>query len=107
MGTRKGRDTADHDEGDRTRVAGVEFGPLKAALREHQYPVTATELIEVYGGFELSAAETTEPLEETLARADAASFRDPADVRDAIVASITDEADPSLDDAGDWSPKSV
>lgn len=105
MDTQEESDTTDHGDGQRTRVAGVEFGPLKAALREHQYPVTATELIEVYGGFELTTPETTEPLEETLSRVDAGTFRDPAEVRDAIVESITGEE--PTDDAGDWSRTSV
>jgi len=40
----------DNDKEDPARAYGVTFGPLKPALREHQYPVSVSELIEQYGG---------------------------------------------------------
>ena len=91
----------------------VEFGPLREALREHQYPVTRAELVEVYGGFELEFSEGTDRLEDVLTRVDETSFRDPRDVKDAILTGLAVGVglDPVLkeDDssADDWSRKSV
>ncbi|MWV66092.1 hypothetical protein GRS48_14870 [Halorubrum sp. JWXQ-INN 858] len=118
-----------NEGGDGTRVDGVEFGALKEALQEHQYPVTASELVEVYGGFELEGPNGTDSVEKALRHADVDSFRTPGDVRDAIVHAVgneqgdgdeeadgdengngsKDESDPDDDDgaSGDWSPKSV
>lgn len=101
-----GTQPTDSDAASPTRVAGVEFGPLKDALCEHQYPVTTTELIEVYGGFELSGPEGTERVEEALGRVDENTFRTPSDVRDAIVASLTGRK-PDAVDTGDWTRTSV
>ena len=104
------------DDADETPTSayGVEFGPLKPALREHTYPVTRAELIEQYGGFELEHAGGSELLETVLRRADAATFRDPRQVRDAILAELDDDAfkerpNPGTvpDETGDWSPTSV
>ncbi|MFC5133669.1 MULTISPECIES: DUF5789 family protein [Haloferacaceae] len=100
------------DEAASQAVYGVVFGPLKPALREHAYPVTKEELIEQYGGFELEHADGTDRLEEVLRRADVASFREPRQVRDAILGVVgVDGAgnliDPDENDVGietdDWS----
>lgn len=100
------------DEAAPRAVYGVVFGPLKPALREHAYPVTKEELIEQYGGFELEHADGTDRLEEVLRRADVASFREPRQVRDAILGVVgVDGAgnpiDPNENDVGietaDWS----
>ncbi len=104
------------DENDRAaRAYGVEFGPLKPALREHTYPVTRSELIEQYGGFELEHADGTDLLESVLRAADAPTFREPRQVRDAILAELDPEAmdaspgsaEDRTDEPGDWSPTSV
>ncbi|MFC6753645.1 DUF5789 family protein [Halorubrum tibetense] len=73
------------DEQDSNTVYGVAFGPLKPALREHSYPVTRSELIEQYGGFELEHADGSDRLSAVLQEADAATFRDPRQVRDAVL----------------------
>ena len=103
------------DEAASQAVYGVVFGPLKPALREHAYPVTKEELIEQYGGFELEHADGTDRLEAVLRRADVASFREPHQVRDAILGVIgvdgsgtsvdPDESDVGIE-TGDWSPRS-
>lgn len=103
--------TDEHVE--RLTPAHVDFGPLREALREHQYPVTRTELIEVYGGFELEFSEGTDRVEEALGRVDRGSFREPRDVRDAILTGIAVglDVDPVVGDddttTDDWSRKSV
>jgi len=106
------------DEDDPASAYGVEFGPLKPALREHAYPVTRSELIEQYGGFELDHAGGSDHLETVLRESDTPTFREPRQVRDAILAeldpdaltarsdSADDESDES-DETGDWSPTSV
>lgn len=73
------------DETDSNTVYGVVFGPLKPALREHSYPVTRTELIEQYGGFELQHADGSDRLTTVLQEVDVATFREPRQVRDAIL----------------------
>ncbi len=104
------------DDADETPTSayGVEFGPLKPALREHTYPVTRAELIEQYGGFELEHAGESELLETVLGCAEAATFQDPRQVRDAILAELDEsilEGRPTSgtvpDETGDWSPTSV
>ncbi|MFD1570616.1 DUF5789 family protein [Halorubrum laminariae] len=80
------------DHENHARVDGVAFGPLKRALREHRYPVSAAELIEQYGGFELETAAGSTRLETALERADSVQFGAPWEVRDAILAGLADEA---------------
>ena len=103
------------DEAASRAVYGVVFGPLKPALREHAYPVTKEELIEQYGGFELEHADGSDRLEEVLRRADVASFREPRQVRDAILGVVGvdaagDPVDPDENEVGvetgDWRPLS-
>ena len=98
------------DESTSAEVYGVAFGPLKPALREHTYPVTREELIEQYGGFELDHPDGSDRLESVLRRADMATFREPRQVRDAILAELADHpandhlsSDRVSDEAGDWS----
>ncbi len=103
-----------NEDEDRARVYGVTFGPLKRALREHQYPVTAGELVEQYGGFELETEAGSERLEAVLHRSDETTFTEPWEVRDAILDGLDDDAvvgrdgdgdddGTSTDAAGDWS----
>lgn len=77
---------------ERARAYGVTFGPLKRALREHQYPVTAAELIEQYGGFELATAAGSERLESALEECSTSTFTEPWEVRDAILRGLDDDA---------------
>ncbi len=103
------------DEDDTASAYGVEFGPLKPALREHTYPVTRSELIEQYGGFELDHPDGTDHLETVLRKADRPTFREPRQVRDAILAELdpnavaarSDSETEESDEPGDWSPTSV
>jgi len=120
------------DEQDSNTVYGVAFGPLKPALREHSYPVTRSELIEQYGGFELEHADGSDRLSAVLQEADAATFRDPRQVRDAVLDALDPtavegrssrgtgdvvgeghednddgERDEAVDGPDDWSPTSV
>ena len=101
-----------NEDEDQARAYGVTFGPLKRALREHQYPVTVAELVEQYGGFELETAAGSERLESVLQRAEGTTFTEPWEVRDAILDGLDDDAvvgrdddenADSIDDAGDWS----
>jgi len=110
--------TDDHD--DHARAYGVAFGPLKRALREHRYPVSAAELIEQYGGFELETAAGGERLEAALEGTETTRFGEPWEVRDAILDGLADGAvrgrvdrgdeggdagddSAAVDTAGDWS----
>ncbi|MFW5916911.1 MAG: DUF5789 family protein [Halorubrum sp.] len=74
------------------RAYGVTFGPLKRALREHQYPVSAAEIVEQYGGFELETAAGGERLESALQRSEKSTFAEPWEVRDAVLSGLADEA---------------
>ncbi|GAB7009868.1 DUF5789 family protein [Halorubrum trueperi] len=112
-----GNETEEH-----ARAYGVTFGPLKRALREHQYPVSVGELVEQYGGFELETAAGSERLESALQRSEESTFAEPWEVRDAILDGLDDEAvvgyrsdagdeggrdrdggNETVDAAGDWS----
>ena len=73
------------------RAAGVTFGPLKRALREHSYPVSVAELVEQYGGFELETGTGGERLETTLERCGRDRFHEPREVRDAILDALGEE----------------
>jgi len=73
------------------RTAGVTFGPLKRALREHRYPVSVAELVEQYGGFELEAGGESERLETALERCERTRFHEPRQVRDAILDALGEE----------------
>ena len=73
------------------RTAGVTFGPLKRALREHSYPVSVAELVEQYGGFELETGAGGERLETTLERCGRDRFHEPREVRDAILDALGEE----------------
>jgi len=109
-----------NDNENQARAYGVTFGPLKRALREHQYPVSTGELIEQYGGFELETAAGKQRLESALQACETTTFAEPWEVRDAILAGLDDEGvtgyhgdpaegegderdAPEIDRAGDWS----
>ena len=88
------------------------FGPLQDALREEVYPVTSAELIETYGAFEFEGPGGVDRLEDALGRAEEVTFRDPRDVRDAILDGLaagsafeaTDAAELFVDDEdAEWS----
>ena len=106
------------DSEEQIRAYGVTFGALKRALREHRYPVTAAELVEQYGGFELETSTGTETVESALRACGASTFTEPWEVRDAVVEGVsaestgidgggTDERDGEEATVGDWSQLSV
>ncbi|ELZ41174.1 hypothetical protein C463_13054 [Halorubrum californiense DSM 19288] len=78
-------DTAEHDPEAHDPAPAVTFGPLKRALREHRYPVTAAELIEQYGAAKLETSTTTTRLDSLLEGSAERQFRDPSEVREAIL----------------------
>ena len=83
------------------RTAGVAFGPLKRALREHAYPVSVAELVEQYGGFELETGSGSERLETTLERCERTRFHEPREVRDAILDALGEEPGGGAPTAGE------
>ncbi|WP_199236339.1 hypothetical protein [Halorubrum tropicale] len=94
-------DNADHDSEAHEPAPAVTFGPLKRALREHRYPVTAAELIEQYGAATLEAETTTERLDSLLEGREETQFRDPAEVREAVLDALG-YADDSPAPADEW-----
>ncbi|WP_394351165.1 hypothetical protein [Halorubrum sp. CBA1125] len=78
----------------------MRFGPLKRALCEHRYPVTTAELIEQYGGVELETAAETERLDRVLERCEETTFREPWEVRDAILGAL---GETTVGEEADWS----
>jgi len=76
------------ESGEHGRAAGVTFGPLKRALREHSYPVSVGELIEQYGGFELEIGSESERLETALEQCEQTRFHEPQEVRDAVLRAL-------------------
>lgn len=95
-------DNTEHGSGETDRAPGVSFGPLKRALREHRYPVTAAELIEQYGGAELETAAATERFERLLEDCEETQFREPRDVREAVLDALGYADAPAEAPADDW-----
>jgi hypothetical protein len=78
-------DNAERDAEAHDPAPAVTFGPLKRALREHRYPVTAAELIEQYGAATLETQAATERFDSLLEGREERQFRDPAEVREAVL----------------------
>ncbi len=78
-------DNADHDPEAHGSAPAVTFGPLKRALREHRYPVTAAELIEQYGAATLETPTGTARLDGLLEGSEEAQYRNPSEVREAVL----------------------
>ncbi|WP_251133165.1 DUF5789 family protein [Halorubrum sp. 2020YC2] len=94
-------DNADHDTAAHDPAPAVTFGPLKRALREHCYPVTAAELIEQYGAAKLETPTGTARLDGLLEGSEETQFRDPSEVREAVLDALG-RADASAAAAGEW-----
>ncbi|MEZ3167177.1 hypothetical protein ABNG02_07545 [Halorubrum ejinorense] len=99
-------DNADHDlEGD-DPASAVTFGPLKRALREHRYPVTTAELREQYGAAAVETPTASERFGGLLEGCEATRFREPREVRDAVLSVLSTRdgsiPDPSTKAADDW-----
>ena len=93
-------DNAEHDSGAHGSAPAVTFGPLKRALREHRYPVTAAELIEQYGAATLETPTSTERLDGLLEGREERQFREPSEVREAVLDALG-HADASPEAAAD------
>ncbi|TKX74394.1 hypothetical protein EXE46_09170 [Halorubrum sp. GN11_10-6_MGM] len=78
-------DNAEHDPEAHDPASAVTFGPLKRALREHRYPVTAAELIEQYGAAVVETRTSTERFDGLLEGREETQFRDPSEVREAVL----------------------
>ncbi|WP_297886513.1 hypothetical protein [uncultured Halorubrum sp.] len=85
-------DNADHDTEAHDPAPAVTFGPLKRALREHRYPVTAAELIEQYGAATLETPTATARFDALLEGCEETQFRDPSEVREAVLRALDHEA---------------
>ena len=93
-------DNAEHDPEAHGSAPAVTFGPLKRALREHRYPVTAAELIEQYGAATLETPTTTARLDDLLEGCEETQFRSPSEVREAVLDALG-RADASAEAAAD------
>jgi len=60
-------DSSDAETGSESREQGVEFGDLREALENHDYPTTQEQLVEEYGDETLDLAEGGETLSSVLA----------------------------------------
>ncbi|PSQ57618.1 hypothetical protein BRD22_01420 [Halobacteriales archaeon SW_8_68_21] len=95
-------DNAERGSGEPERAPDVSFGPLKRALREHRYPVTAAELTEQYGGAELETPTATERFACLLEDCEETQFREPSDVREAVLDALGYADAPSEAPPDDW-----
>ena len=93
-------DNAEHDPEAHGSAPAVTFGPLKRALREHRYPVTAAELIEQYGAATLETPTSTTRLDSLLEGCEETQFRSPSEVREAVIDALG-HADGSPEAAAD------
>ncbi|MBP1902807.1 hypothetical protein J2744_002503 [Halorubrum trapanicum] len=78
-------DNAERDPETHDPAPAVTFGPLKRALREHRYPVTAAELIEQYGAAAVETPTATARLDRLLEGREETQFREPSEVREAVL----------------------
>ncbi|SDF90099.1 hypothetical protein SAMN04488067_11098 [Halorubrum xinjiangense] len=93
-------DNAEHDLEAHDSAPAVTFGPLKQALREHRYPVTAAELIEQYGAAAVETPTKTARLDGLLEDCGETQFRNPSEVRAAVLDALG-HADASPEAAAD------
>lgn len=78
----------DSTDGDANRTQGIELGALDEALASHDYPTTASTLVDEYGDHELSLPGGSQAVEDVLGLYGEADedqeFDDAAEVRQAI-----------------------
>ena len=86
-GPNEGSTTNGGDEdGDANRTQGIELGALDEALEAHDYPTTATALVEEHGEYEIELPGGSQRVEEVLGlyEEDDQEFEDAEQVRTAI-----------------------
>jgi|AntRauMinimDraft_4_1070384.scaffolds.fasta_scaffold00025_37 hypothetical protein len=73
-------------DGDANRSQGIELGELAEELESHDYPTTATALVEEYGDHEIRLPGGSQHVEEVLGlyEEDDQEFTDAEEVRQAI-----------------------
>jgi hypothetical protein len=77
---------------DDTRLQGVEFGSLAEELENESYPMDNETLVEKYGDRELELQDGSQSLREALGPMGETTFDSAADVKDAVVGMVGDEA---------------
>jgi hypothetical protein len=77
---------ADSTDDDESRSQGIELGDLDEKLESHDYPTTATTLVDEYGDHEISLPGGSQRVEEVLGlyEEDDQEFTDAEEVRQAI-----------------------
>ena len=86
------------ETGNDSREQGVEFGDLKAALQDHDYPTTQENLLEAYGDETLDLAEGGETLSSVLAEREMAEeqehieYESAEEVHQAVLTMVGDRA---------------
>lgn len=77
---------ADSTDGDANRTQGIELGDLDGELESHDYPTTATTLVDEYGDFVIELPGGSQAVEEVLGlyEAEDEEFADADEVRQAI-----------------------
>ena len=78
-----------------TRAQGVEFGDLARELDSHDYPATASELVDSYGEHELELPNGTESFEQVLgplAAEDGETYESAEEVRQAVLNMVGEDA---------------
>ena len=64
------------------------LGDLDEALKSHDYPATANELVEAYGDYELETQGGTKPLKDVLSSTDDQTYDSAEDIRRRILGLI-------------------
>lgn len=72
--------------------AGVDFGPLSAALERHDYPTTNEELLAAVGDYELELPEETATLADVLESHEGVTYDSAAEVRRAVANVVAAES---------------
>lgn len=91
-------DSSEAETGSETREQGVEFGGLKDALADHDYPTTQERLLEEYGDETLDLADGEETLSGVLAETEMADeqehieYESPEEVHQAVLNMVGDRA---------------
>lgn len=75
-----------------SREQGVEFGPLADKLENTAYPIEKSELLEVYGEYELQIQDANPTLNELLGPIGDTTYNSVHEVVQGVVGMVGDEA---------------
>ena len=92
-------DDSEGDSSSDSRELGVEFGPLKSELENHDYPATGEQLVAEYGDYELDLPGGSQTFGEVLGKrqraddgAETVEYDSPDEVQQTVLNMVGSEA---------------